>query len=80
VSNDWDRYCNETGKAYGKPGELTGNAVFARECRDTPLEADAILKLVWNNIGYFGDHYYGPLTTPIEMRVEEYLALKECGK
>ena len=70
--HDWNHYCNQTGESYGKPNELTGNALFARECRDTPLTAEAIMALVWNNIEYFGDSYYSDITTPIQWRVEEY--------
>lgn len=77
TSEQWDAYCNATGESYGKPNEITGNAKFARECRATPLEPVAILRLVWNNIEYFGDHYYEPLTTPIIWRVEEYFAQEE---
>jgi hypothetical protein len=65
----WEELCGGTYK-----GRLTGNAKFAQECRNTPLEAQAILDLVWGNVGYFGDGYYRPLTEPIEMRVEEFYA------
>jgi hypothetical protein len=58
-------------------GEITGNAFFARAVKETPLEADAILKMLWENLHYFGDPYYHQLTEPIEMRVQEYLDSKE---
>lgn len=50
----------------------TGNERHARECAETPLTAEALLKLVWDNINYFGDSYYNPITHPIEERVEAY--------
>jgi len=68
TESEWSIY---TADCYdGKP---TGNAEFARKIRETPLAADAILDMVWDNIGYLGDSYYAPLSRPVEMRVEEYL-------
>lgn len=66
---DWDSVCNDTFE-----GRLTGNAQHARDCRDTPLEADAILDLVVSNLGYYGDPYYRPITDPVDWRVAEYYA------
>jgi hypothetical protein len=51
----------------------TGDEVHARNCAETPLIADAILRLVWDNIDYFGDSYYHPITRPIYERVGEYM-------
>lgn len=65
----WDQMCNETCQ-----GQLSGNAQHARTCRDTPLEAEAILDLLWDNISYFGDSYYRPITEPVELRVREFYA------
>lgn len=55
-------------------GGPSGNAQHARVCRATPLDAKSILDLVMENIGYFGDSYYEPLTAPVEMRVAEFYA------
>ena len=75
TEQEWSSYADDTFE-----GELTGNAEFARKIRDTPLQADAILDMVWENVGYFGDRYYAPLTRPIEMRVEEYLGSRHVEK
>lgn len=69
MTTQWDELCNDQ-----YAGQLSGNAQHARACRDTPLETRAILDLVWNNIEYFGDGYYRPITTPIELRVAEFYA------
>lgn len=53
----WERLCGDTWQ-----GQPSGNALHAQDCRATPLEAKAILDLVWANIGYFGDPYYKPMT------------------
>jgi len=55
-------------------GKLTGDAKFARAVKATPLTAQAILDLVYENLDYFGDSYYSTLTAPIHFRVEEYYA------
>ena len=67
TDTQWRRFTDDTFE--GKP---SGNAIFAQQCRETPLDARAILDLVYENIGYFGDSYYAPLTEPIEMRVREF--------
>lgn len=67
-----EQWMHYTGGTFN--GKQSDNARHAQSCRDTPLDADSILDLVWENVGYFGDHYYEPLTRPVEMRVEEYLA------
>lgn len=75
TDSEWSLYTSDTYE-----GQESGNAKFAREIRETPLQADAILDMLWGNIGYFGDSYYVPLTRPIEMRVEEYLASRQPEK
>lgn len=69
TEHQWKIYTDDTFE-----GKLTGNAMHARECLETPLEADAILDLLYENVGYFGDPYYAALTEPVEMRVAEYFA------
>lgn len=61
-------------------GSPTGDALHAQKCRDTPLEAKAILDLVTANLHYYGDSYYSPLTTPIDYRIAEfYQSIGETG-
>lgn len=59
----------------GRP--LTGNEKHAKACAETPLTAEALLKLVWDNIDYFGDGYYQPIWDPIQARVEQYYKLNK---
>ncbi len=63
----WKLWCDATYE--GKP---SGNALHAIKCRETPLEPKAILDLVVENLGYYGDSYYAPLTDPVDLRVEEF--------
>lgn len=53
-------------------GQASGNATHAMAVRATPLEAQAILDLVLENLGYSGDTYYLPLWEPVMMRVAEF--------
>jgi hypothetical protein len=67
TEEQWQEY---TGCMWeGKP---SGNALHAIEVRKTPLEAKAILDLLWKNMDYATDSYYTPLWRPVEMRVEEF--------
>lgn len=73
TDEQWKRYTEAT-----LAGELTGDAKYAIACRNTPLLSTAMLDLLWENLAYFGDAYYEPLSRPVEMRVEEYYeSLKE---
>lgn len=68
MSEEWSLLCNDL----DENNELTGNAEHARNCYDTPLDAESILDLVVDNLGYYGDPYYYPLTRPVDMKVQEY--------
>jgi hypothetical protein len=70
----WDAWMGEQWE--GKP---SGNATHAIKCYNTPLEAGPILDLLVDNLGYFGDPYYRPLTDPVEQRVEEYYDSLKAG-
>ena len=69
----WDYYTNDKYK-----GELSGNALWARKVRSTPLTADAILDLVLDNLDSANDSYYRPIWGPIELRINEYIEARKA--
>lgn len=70
---EWENY---TGQRY--KGRPSGNAKYAMKVRATNLDAKSILDMVVASLQYYGDRYYEPLTTPVDMRVAEfYKSIKE---
>ena len=72
LDSEWEVYTSKTYK-----GAPTGHALRAIKAKTTPLEPDAILDLLYQNLCYFGNSYYNTLTRPVEMRVEEYFQLRD---